>query len=130
VWRSRNERSTKAKKEALVAADEVVRTHVALSEEELNSILQAIGGYQSYMRSFFHRSMLSPEPEDPKGTARLREARDALVKSRKEREQQSEDKEREQALATVMGISQEATYLQGILQDIRAQGWDLCRKKR
>jgi hypothetical protein len=113
----------------VTGSDEVVRTHVALSEEELNSILQAIGGYQSYMRSFFYRSTLSPEPEDPKGTARLREARNALVASRKEREQQLGDQEKGEALARVTGVPKGSVFVEGLLHNLRRDGWDLCRKK-
>jgi hypothetical protein len=129
MWRSRNERSTKAKKEALMAVDEVVRTHVALSEAELNDILQAIEGYRSYMRSFFHRSTLSPDLEDPKGTARLREARDALVQSRREREAAEKDLESRRVLANAVCTPTDGWYPQQLLQSIREQGWDLCRKK-
>jgi 3-polyprenyl-4-hydroxybenzoate decarboxylase len=122
----------------VTGSDEVVRTNVVLSEEELDALLEVIDKGCTYDRL----SGMDTMSKFPKGYDKLKKAHANLEAARKQREELAKaQEERDEEFRRLEALHRTAMkdvgchgQLKGCpwnndqLEQLRSEGWDLVRK--
>jgi 3-polyprenyl-4-hydroxybenzoate decarboxylase len=125
----------------VTGSDEVMRTNVVLSEEELDALLEVIDKGCTYNRLYTYRQA-DPCKSDIKGYEKLKKAHANLKAARLQREALARaQEERDEELRRLEALHRTAMkdvgchgQLKGCpwnndqLEQLRSEGWDLVRK--